>query len=237
MSIVLLYPLLLVCPQDKVKLELPKSAPPTFALAKASQDGKSVALTYGDGSYTQTYTVQVPVTQMVRDKDGNQQTVTVMRSETRTRRVGKPQGRMVTKNVEQTYTVMVPTKKTRKNESGEEEEYTVMVPETRTRIVAVQTFVQDGTGSSDKPKPYKIADCEFTDLKGKSVDAAEVARRLAKKSPIVILPAQQKLDPFYSFALNPEILLMTLPEAKKPAGRPMTGFREPPVRGAEKPKP
>lgn len=227
MSTVLLCSLMLVPVQDAqkkdVKLELPKTAPPTFALAKASQDGKSIALTLGDGSYMQPYTVQVPVTRVVKDKDGNDRTVTEMRAVTRQRRVGgRSRGRLVTKNVEQTYTVMVPVKKTRKNKDGEEEEYTAQVPEQRTRMVSVQTYVKDGKGSSGKPKPYKIADCKFTDLQGKRVDRSEVVRRLTKKSPIVVLPVRQKLDPFYKFVLKPDILLMT-PPAPKPVQQPRTG--------------
>lgn len=224
MSIVLCS-LLLFPVQDAVKLELPKSGTPQFALAKASQDGKSVALTLGGGgSRIQTYTVQVPVTELREDKDGNKRAVTVMRTETRQRTVQMGgRGRPVTKMVEQTYTVMVPTKKTRTNKDGEEEEYTVAVPQLRTRKVPITTFVNDGKGS--KPRPYKIEDCKFTDLQGKPVGRAEVTKRLAKKSPIVLLYGRQKLDPFYKFALHPEILLMT-PPAPKPVKQPKAGAND-----------
>ena len=217
MTIALLCSLLVTvqAQSEKVKLELPKTGPPQFALAKASQDGKSIALTQGSGgSQVQTYTVQVPVTELREDKDGNKRAVTVMRTETRQRLVQRGGGRPVTKMVDQTYTVMVPTKKTRINKDGNEEEYTVAVPRTQTRKVAITTFEKDDRG--DKPRPYRIADCKFTDLQGKPVDAAEVAKRLAKKSPIVMLYGGQKLDPFYKSALRPDILLMT-PPAPKPA--------------------
>jgi hypothetical protein len=199
---------LLVCVlpvQDKIKLELPKSAPPVFAIAKVSQDGKSVAVTQSSASGVQTYTVQVPVTRIVKDKDGNNKAVTEMRTETRQRRT-TTRARLV----QETYTVMVPVKKTITDEDGNVKEVTTMVPTTRTRVRSI------GGAGSGKPKLHAIAECQFKDLAGQPVTGDEVAKRLKTRMPIVLLQPGQSLDQFYRTALNPKILLVRLPEPKPP---------------------
>ncbi len=192
--------------RGEVKLKLP-GASPVFGLAKASQDGKSVALTHSSpANRLQSYTVNVPVVEVRKDKDGNEQRVTVTKQEVRTRVVPN------VRSVEQTYTVMVPTKKTRENADGTETEVTVMVPQTRTRMVQVI-----GGAGLAKPLLLRIADCKFADIEGKPVHIGEVKKRLQKKRPIVILQAGEKLDPFYQAALNPNILLLTLSAVKPKA--------------------
>lgn len=192
--------------QDELKLELPKSSPPVFALAKVSQDGKSVAVTKaGGGTRLQTYTVAVPVTRKIKDKDGKETTVTDTRLETRTRSV--PVARLVS----ETFTVMVPVTKQITDKDGTTKNVTEMVPQTRTRT---RTVYGNGTGSG-KPKLHPIDKCSFRDLKGNPLSSDEVIARLSKKSPIVLLSKGQKLDPFYRRALNQEILLLTLPAEKR----------------------
>ena len=204
--------------EPKAELKVPTRNSLVFALAKASQDGQSIAVTMSGGSGTrlQTYTVNVPVTRMVRDADGNEKRVTEMRQETRTRtvRTGRPTMRT------ETYVVMVPEVRTRVKD-GKEEQYTVQVAQQRTRQVRVYK------GGSGKPTIYKLSKCTVTDLQGKKVDAAEVAKRLKSKSPILIVPPEQKLDPFYQAALNPKLLMVSPPTPTKPKAKPSVGFAPP----------
>ncbi len=198
------------------ELKLPARTALLFALAKASQDGQSIAVTMpgGNGSGLQTYTVNVPVMQTVRDADGNEKRVTVMRQETRTRtvRTGRPLGMRT-----ETYIVMVPEVRTRVKD-GKEEQYTVQVAQQRTRQIPVY-----GSGSG-KPTIYKLSKCTVTDLQGQNVSRAEVAKRLKSKSPILIVSPKQKLDPFYQAALNPNLLLVTPPAVKNAKPKPSRGF-------------
>jgi hypothetical protein len=198
--------------QEQGKLELPKQPPPMFAVAKASQDGKSIAVTKSQPSGVQTYTVQVPVTRIVKDKDGNNRAVVEMRTETRQRNVSR--ARMV----QETYTTMVPVKKLVKDKDGNEKEVTVNVPQTRTRMRRI------GGTPPGKPKLHPLAKCQFSDVAGKSVTPEEAAKRLKKKAPIILLRKDQKLESFYRVALNPQILLVTLPVPKP--GKPPAGANE-----------
>ena len=191
--------------QEKIKLELPKSSPPVFAIAKASQDGKSIAVTQSGSSGVQTYTVQVPFTRIVKDKDGNNKAVTEMRTETRQRPA------LQARLVQETYTVMVPVIKTVIDEDGNVKQVTTMVPTTRTRVRRI------GGTEPGKPKLHAISECQFKDLAGQPVTSDEVAKRLKTRMPIVILQPKQTLDQFYRTALNPKILLVTLP-VPKPLG-------------------
>lgn len=190
--------------EKQAELGLPPMRSLVFALAKASQDARSIAVTFQGGQYQQTYTVNIPVVQTVRDADGKARQVTIMRQETRTRTVqtGKPTGTRT-----QTYTVMRTEARTRVKD-GKEETYTVRVPVTVTREVPVY-----GKGS-DKPAIYKLSDCTVTDLRGNPVSNQEVAKRLKNRNPILIVNPKQKLHPFYQAALNQKILLVAPPVPK-----------------------
>lgn len=68
---------------------------------------------------------------------------------------------------------------------------------------------------TQKRVPYKIQDCKFFDLSGKPVEAAEVAKRLSKRSPILIVVNEKEIDPFYRSALNQQMLQFVPKPAEK----------------------
>lgn len=189
--------------QNEEPLKPPTASPPLFAVAKVSQDGKTIAITREVTSGVQQYTVQVPVTRIVKDDDGESRPVTEMRTEVRTRKV--PTAR----TVQETYVEYTPSTKTVIDTDGNEKEVTVMVPRTRTR-----TRVIPGA-KAGKPQLHAIAKCQFRDLAGKPVSPEEVKRRLRNKAPIVLFQATEGLDPFYRAALNQKILLVTVPSKQR----------------------
>ena len=70
------------------------------------------------------------------------------------------------------------------------------------------------------PRPrhssYVLKDCEFLDLKGKKVSANEVSKRLAmSRQPIFIVRGDERIDPFFRRALNPDMLMFVPPDAEK----------------------
>ncbi len=187
--------------QPSQKLEPPKGNAPIFAVGKASQDGKSIAVTQTAGRL-QTYTVSIPVTRTVKDDDGNEKTITEMRMQTRTRRVG---GAAHVRT--ETYNVQVPVTIQRTDKDGKRRTETVMRTEQRTRTIPVPA----GDGG---PKLFKMTDCKFADLQGKVITHEEVAKRLKSRSPVLLSYKGLKLDPFYRLALNEKIVMITLPEPK-----------------------
>ena len=62
---------------------------------------------------------------------------------------------------------------------------------------------------------YKTDDCKFFDLHGKPVNVTEVARRLSRRSPILIVTDEKSLDPFFRVALNQQTLLFVPPPAEE----------------------
>lgn len=74
---------------QEAKLKLPaRPQPLNFGLVKLSQDGKSLAVTKsGPRTETQAYTVNIPMVETREDADGKVTRVTVMRAETRQRKV------------------------------------------------------------------------------------------------------------------------------------------------------
>jgi len=63
----------------------------------------------------------------------------------------------------------------------------------------------------DEYVSYKPDDCKFFDLRGQPVNLAEVATRLSRRSPILIVTDKKSLDPFYRVALNQQTLLFVPP--------------------------
>lgn len=182
--------------RDKEKqLTLPNEGFPSLVLAKAGQNGTAIAVSFG--AQPVTYTVNVPIQNAWEDADGTVRTKTVMRKETRTRHMGSA------RQQRQTYTVMIPVRQTVKGEDGEEKVVTKLVPEQRTRMVTVR--------SGGRPKLIKLSECVFRSLDGKPIDSAEAARRLKKSSPVVLADKSVDLHPFHRAALNPNLMLLSLP--------------------------
>lgn len=209
--------LLVPVQETSPRLELPKNAYPMYGIAKVSQDGKSVALTVpGQGELrVQTLLMAVQVAKTVKDENGKERTVTVVEQKPTKRitfkprtRNGQPDGKMVA----QTYTVAVPRIETRTNKDGETYNVTVMVTEQRTRMVPLSAARMSGNG---KPTLYKLAESTFCDLQGKPVKSDEVAKRLGKRSPILVVADPTQVDPYFRKALRQDMLLF-VPQPMEP---------------------
>lgn len=67
----------------------------------------------------------------------------------------------------------------------------------------------------DEHASYKLDDCKFFDLNGQPANVTEVATRLSRRSPILIVTDEKSLDPFYRVALNQQTLLFVPPPAEE----------------------
>lgn len=213
-SLVLCSLLLLPVQETKTRLTLPRNGYPMYGIAKISQDGKSMALTVplAGELRVQEYKTAVQVQKVVKGADGKERTVTQVEQRTSKRITTKPRdprpGKPGEKMVQQTYTVAVPRTETRTNAKGETYNVTVMVTEQRTRTVPL-SLVRNM--EPDRPTLYKLVDSTFFDLQGKPVESAEVAKRLSKRSPILVLTDEKELDPYFRAALKRETLLFVPP--------------------------
>lgn len=123
------------------------------------------------------------------------------------------------KPVKQPYTVCVQVTKTVKDKDGKERKITEMILEEQIRT----TLVGQGPISGQKPTLSTLSECKFVDLENKPVKTDEVVRRLRKRSPILVRTSKDmKLSPCFRVALNPKMMIVTLPmpkQAKKTTSR------------------
>ena len=125
----------------------------------------------------------------------------------------------------QPYKESVPVTKMIEGEGGKPQRFI-----TELRKVAKKRFVYHGmkmeaAGTMKEPPvysypkdehvTYRLEDCKFFDLRGKPVNSAEVATRLGRRSPILIVTDEMSLDPFYRAALNKQTLLFVPPPAEE----------------------
>ena len=196
MLTVMLSCLLIQTEEPKAKLELPTGLAPPYALAEVGGDGKSIAI-------ERRFKIVLAEAFFARE-------ITKGRGTVRTTDYMKKVGRRVslktkTTTVQVPYTVEVPYTEQIVDENGNKQSVT------RTRTEQRMRTERRSQSVASERDIIRLAECKFTDLAGEPIDATEAARRLARRSPILLDYPSMKFDPFYKATLNPSIMIVRPP--------------------------
>ncbi|MDA8745930.1 hypothetical protein N9N28_14985 [Rubripirellula amarantea] len=125
----------------------------------------------------------------------------------------------------QSYRVSVPVTKMVEGEGGKPGRLIAVLREVVKKRLVYHGMKEEAAGTIKEPPvftyprdehvSYRLEDCKFFDLHGKPVNSAEVATRLSRRSPILIVTDEKSLDRFYRVALNQQTLLFVPPPAEE----------------------